>query len=245
MSSSIANFSALSRVLPLVLLLLAVAVLRPLESKLAAAPVRAMPQLAMLAGSGGTVAVLGGLRAAVAGCFWLRANLAWERRDAAATTAFLHLTVAADERPLHFWLNGARMIAYDFSEWRLGPDASAAQRRRVVIEQAGAALQFLHRANQWRGPSPDVLVEMANIRLRSLGDREGAARLFRRAADMPGAPYYAARVHAELLRALGRPAEALAWLRKILPSLPADDPAARREVVIQRIRELESSRDGQ
>jgi hypothetical protein len=244
MSSSIANSSALSRALPLVLLFLAVAVLRPLESKLAVTPGRTMPQLAMVAGSGGTMAVLGGLRAAVAGGFWLRANLAWERRNAAETTAFLHLTVAADERPLHFWLNGARMIAYDFSEWRLGVDASSAQRRRVVIEQAGAALQFLQRANQWRGPSPDILVEMANIRLRSLGDREGAARLFRRAAEMPGAPYYAARVHAELLRALGRPAEALAWLQHILPGLPADDPGARREVVIQRIKELESSLGG-
>jgi hypothetical protein len=47
-------------------------------------------------------------------------------------------------------------------------------------------------------------------------------------------------VHAELLRELGRNAEALAWLRKILPDLPADDPAARREVVLQRIKELES-----
>ncbi|HEX2861040.1 MAG TPA: hypothetical protein VHN79_05350 [Lacunisphaera sp.] len=245
MSSSTASFSLRVRILPPVILLVAVAGLRALEAGIAVAPVRLMPQLSALAGSGGTMAVLGGLRAAVAGSFWLRANLAWERRDAGATTALLHLTVAADERPLLFWLNGARMIAYDMPEWRLGPEASRAVRRRAVVEQAGAALEFLQRGVQWRGPAPDLLIEMANIRLRVLGDREGAARLFRRASEMPGAPYYAARVHGELLRALGRPDEALAWLKKILPGLPADEPAARREVVIQRISELESSLRGQ
>ena len=59
------------------------------------------------------------------------------------------------------------------------------------------------------------------------------------AAEQPGAPYYAARIYGELLRELGRPAEALAWLRQILPALPADDPAARRDVVVQRIKLLE------
>ena len=67
-----------------------------------------------------------------------------------------------------------------------------------------------------------------------------ASALFRQAAEQPGAPWQAARIHAELLREMGRPAEALAWLKSILPTLPADDPAARREVVQQRIRELES-----
>ena len=80
---------------------------------------------------------------------------------------------------------------------------------------------------------------MANIRLRALGDRAGAADFFRQAAEQPGAPYYAARIHGELLRELGRPVEALAWLRKILPALPADDPAAQREVVLERIKGLE------
>lgn len=241
MSSSIASSNRFVLGLPPAILLFAVILLRPLESHLSVAPVRSMPQLALLAGSGGTVAVLGGMRAAVAGCFWLRANLAWERRDAAATTTLIHLTVASDERPLHFWLNGARMIAYDLPEWRLMPDATRAERRRAMIEQAGAALDFLRLGQQWRGASPEIMIEMANIRLRVLGDREGAARFFRRAAEMPGAPYYAGRVYAELLRSLGRPAEALEWLRRILPELPENDPAARREVVIQRIKELESS----
>lgn len=241
MFSSSASFNLNKRLLPPLLLFAAALVLRPLEASLEKVPVRSAPQLAELAGSGGTLAVLGGLRSAVAGGFWLRANLAWERKDSAATTALLLLTVAADERPLHFWLNGARMLAYDLPEWRIEPGAPASVRRRAMVEQAGAALDFLQRGMEWRGPSPEILIEMANIRLRALGDRAGAARLFRQAAELPGAPYYAARVHAELLRELGQSAEALAWLRQILPGLPADDPAARRAVVLQRIRELESA----
>jgi alkylated DNA nucleotide flippase Atl1 len=68
---------------------------------------------------------------------------------------------------------------------------------------------------------------------------ESAAACYRQAAELPGAPYYAARIHGELLRELGRPAEALAWLRRVAEKLPGDDPTARREVVLERIRALE------
>jgi len=211
-----------------------------LESRLLA-PV-AFPSVE-LAGSGVTLAMLGGMRTVLAGGFWLRTNLAWERRDVAATTELLELTVAADERPLAFWLNGARMLAYDLPGWR-AEGAPAAVRQRNMNEQAQAALAFLERGQRSRGPAAELTIEMANIRLRALGDREGAARLFRQAAEQPGAPYYTARIHAELLRELGRPAEALAWLRQILPTLAADDPAAQRAVVLERIKGLEQEAAG-
>lgn len=243
MSSSIANSRVPRWALPPALLLAAVCVMRPLEMRLSAPVMASIPQMAALGGSGGTLAVLGGLRAAVAGGFWLRTNLAWERRDPAATTRLLNLTVVADERPLYFWLNGARMLAYDLPEWR-SAGAPLALRQRMADEQARIALDFLATGRQTHGAAAELTIEMANIRLRALGDREGAARLFRLAAEQPGAPYYAARVHAELLRELGRPAEALAWLKQILPTLPADDPAARREVVLERIKGLEQESAG-
>jgi len=195
-------------------------------------------QLTALAGQGGLPAVLGGLRSTVAGGFWLRANLAWERRDAAGTAALLELTVAADERPAYFWLNGARMLAYDVPEW-LPVTAPAAVRQQVRDGQAQRALDFLSKGLRWHGADADLYVEQASIHLRRRGDLESAARCYRLAAEQPGAPYYAGRLHAELLVELGRRPEALAWLRQILPTLPADDPAARREVVQARIRALE------
>lgn len=196
-------------------------------------------QMVALAGQGGLMATLGGLRSVVAGGYWLRADLAWERRDAAAMEMLISLTVTADERPLPFWLNGARMLAYDVPAW-LPADAPLVARRQAMAEQARRALQFLDQGLRWHGADAALYVEMANIHLRQRGDLESAARCYRLAAEQPGAPYYAARIHAELLRELGRPREARDWLGHILPGLPADEPQARREVVIQRIKELES-----
>lgn len=235
MSSAAASSDRLARVLPPLVLLAAVLLLRPLEARLQAPEPTAVGR--------GSLAVLGGLRAVAAGGAWLRANLAWERQEAAATRLFLELAVATDDRPLYFWLNGARMMAYDFPVWRAA-GAPAAARARINAEEAGRALAFLERGAAGHPAKAEFYLEMATIRLRALGDREEAARLFRLAAEQPGAPWHAARIHAELLRELDRPAEALAWLRRILPTLPADDPAARRGVVEQRIRELESLVEG-
>ena len=235
MSSVVVNSDRWLRLLPLPLLLIAVSVLRPLESRVAASLQAGEP----VPVESGSLAVLGGWRAVAAGGAWLRANLAWERRDAAATRALLELAVTADSRTLHFWLNAARMMAYDFPAWRTD-GAPRAVREAAVIEEAERALAFLERGLSRHPARAEIYLEMANIRLRALGDREGAAKLFRLAVEQPGAPYHAARIHAELLRDLGRPAEALAFLRERLPGFPADDPAARREVVEQRIKELES-----
>lgn len=200
-------------------------------------------QLAQLAGQGGLPAVLGGLRSVVAGGFWLRANLAWERRDAAGTAALLDLAVAADERPAYYWLNGARMLAYDMPQW-LPATTPSVVRQRVSEAQAQRALDFLAKGLRWHGPDAELYVEQANIHLRRRGDLENAARCYRLAAEQPRAPYYAARLHADLLIELGRAQEALTWLRLILPRLPVDDPAARHDVVQARIRLLEQQLAG-
>lgn len=217
-------------------------VLRPVE-RLVDAPARPgkmfAEQLTTTAGHGVALALLGGMRSVVASGCWLRTNLAWEQRDPVATVAWIELTVAADERPLYFWLNGARMLACDLPEWRLADFVPAAVRARVNEEQAQQALRFLAKGLRWRGPAAALYLEMANIHLRRRGDVECAARCYRLAAEQPDAPYYAARIHAELLRELGRPQEALGWLRRVLPALPADDPLARREVVLERIEALE------
>ena len=226
----------------LTLLVAAACLLRPLESRLAtqlASRGLRPGQWEALAAHGGVLAVLGGIRAAVASGFWLRANLAWEHRDSAATAAFIALTVAADERPVYYWVNGARILAFDLPEWTLPGQVPAALRQRTYDDHARQALGFLEQAVRWHGPDPAIYVEMGNIHLRRTNDLENAARCYRLAAEQPGAPYYAARIHGELLRELGQTREALAWMRQVLPRLPANDPAACREVVIDRIRALE------
>lgn len=196
-------------------------------------------QLRPWAGHGGVLALLGGMRGAVANVSWLRMNSAWERREAEQTNIWLELTVAADERPLTFWLNGARIMACDEPEWRRDGAAPAAVQARVVEEQAERALGFLEKGIRWHGPEAALYIEMANIHWRKRGDLEMAARCYRLAAEQCDAPPYAARIYGELLRALGRPREALVWLRELLPTLHEADPLARREVVAARIRDLE------
>jgi hypothetical protein len=67
-----------------------------------------------------------------------------------------------------------------------------------------------------------------------------AADWYRQAAEIPGAPAYAARLHAELLRRLGRRAEALAWLMRFHARLSREDPHASADGVSKLIRELEA-----
>lgn len=224
--------------LPLFALLAVGWAIQPLQNRLAAP--RLQPTQAVQFSGNGLMGVLGGMRSVVAGGLWLRTYQAWERRDAAGMTALLKLTVAADERPPYFWLNGARMLAYDVPVWACVPGDPESVRRRAMTDGAATACAFLAEGRRVHPDSPGFLVEMANIQLRAGGDREKAAALFRQAAELPGAPYYAARIHGELLRELRQPREALAWLRQILPGLPADDPAACREVVEQRIKALEA-----
>ncbi len=242
MSSSDVNSSPVVFGLKLVALVVSAFVIRAFDihpEKFAVPSRRRVEQLTAVAGHGGTLGLLGGMRSTVAGGCWLRANLAWERRDLAATTALIELTVAADERPLYFWLNGGRMLACDMPEWRFSDFAPAELKRRIHEEQAQLALRFLEKGLRWHGPDPALYIEMANIHLRRRGDAGNAARCYRLAAELPGAPYYAARIYAGLLLEMNQPLDALAWLRHILPGLPADDPLARREIVVERIKALE------
>ncbi|HEX2099611.1 MAG TPA: hypothetical protein VHF69_03050, partial [Candidatus Synoicihabitans sp.] len=63
--------------------------------------------------------LLAGFRHMGADLLWLRTYAAWRRSDAAATQALVTLVSATDPETLPFWLNGARMIAFDIPAWRL------------------------------------------------------------------------------------------------------------------------------
>lgn len=196
------------------------------------------------AGHGVMLALLGGFRTLVADAIWIRMYALWERRDMAATDTFIRLTTAIDPRPIHFWLNGARIIAYDIPVWRIEAAGGfnavpEAVQTRTNHEQARVALSHLDAAMEHHPANPDLWVERANIQLNRLGDIAAAAQSYRRAWEQPGGPYYAARLHAELLRRSGRLAEALEWLVKLHPMLPPNEEGAGSDVVLSRIRELE------
>lgn len=196
------------------------------------------------AGHGVTLALLGGFRALVADGIWIRMYALWERRDIAGTDTLVRLASAVDPRPVYFWLNGARIIAYDLPVWRIEASGGfeavpESAQTRINHEQARQALAHLDAAGAHHPASAEVWVERANIQLNRLGDVTAAAESYRRAWAQPRAPYYAARLHAELLRRSGRQAEALAFLVELHPTLPANVEGAGADVVLGRIRELE------
>jgi hypothetical protein len=198
---------------------------------------------AAAAGQGVTLALLGGFRALVGDGAWIRMWARWERRDLPAVETLIRFVTAIDPRPVYFWLNGARIMAYDFAAWRIadagGEALSPAVEQRIRREQARVALHHLDAAARVHPESVDLWVERANIQLNALKDYDAAAESYRHAWEMPGGPYYAARLHAEMLRRAGRKAEALAWLVQLHPQLPRNDEAAAADVVLERIRELE------
>jgi hypothetical protein len=196
-------------------------------------------------GQGLALGLLGGFRAVIADFLWLQTNACWEECDAAGTRRSLELVTAIDPRPLTFWLNGARMLGYDMPGWRvaaLGGESviDAAIRQRIEEEQAQAALAFLARGLRAHPQHPLLLLEVANLHLHRRRDVAAAADLYRRAAEQPRAPQFAARIYAELLRQLGRDREAYAWLVALHPRLPTDEPAAAADLVLERIRTLEA-----
>ncbi len=196
-------------------------------------------------GQGIALGIFGGFRPLVADFLWLQVQDRWEARDLGGTLGHLRLTTAVDPQPLAFWLNGARIIAYDMTEWRLagltrGDAMSESVGKRIEAEQARMALAWLREAERFHPGTPVLQIERANVQLNRLHDVAAAAASYRSAAELTDAPYYAARLHAELLRRLGRKAEAYAWLRKIHPKLPPNDAAAAAGLVLARLRGLEA-----
>ena len=189
------------------------------------------------------VAIPGGLRALAADGLWLKLYVAWAARDLPRSDMLIRLVTMVDDRPLDFWINGARMIAYDMSEWRLssldGGWIPAEVRRRIVEEQACAGLRHLEAAFASHPDNAAIWVEMGNIQLYRRGDLGLAAGCYRHAAEAPDAPYFAARIYGELLRRLGRDQDAYDWLRRVHARLPVDDQAAMSSLVLRRIRDLE------
>lgn len=196
-------------------------------------------------GQGITVGLLGGFRALVANFMWLRVNAHWEEDDLPATQTMINMVTTVDPRPVFFWLNGARMIAYDMSVWRVREvnpvweEVPKTIIHRMDDEQGQVAISYLHRGMAYHPNEPRFKIEIANIYQRKRRDMEKAAEYYYRASIMENAPTYAPRIYAELLRRLDRPREAYQWLTDLYSGLDPNDTTQRVGVVLERIRELE------
>ncbi len=185
--------------------------------------------------------LLGGLRTLGANVAWLRMHTAWTERDPPATLGWLRMAMAMNPQSLYFLVNGARILAYDVPVWRLsGLPAPEGVVAYVHREHAALALKLLEEGAAWHAENPHWWIERGNVALNAAHDLNTAAGCYRSAAELPGAPFYAARIHADLLLRLGRPAEAHTWLCHVHRSLPANNPAAQSGRILRKIRDLEA-----
>ncbi len=274
------------------------AAVRPLETPAwtkikAAQPAFNFKSIEGALGQGLTVGLLGGFQAIVADFFWIRTNTVWETYDLPATQTYIKLVTAIDPRPIYFWQNGSRMIAYDMPNWRIDeeikknidealkkagdealkkaiekfggwakvPDTDKrkfdkkiiekaiddagvpdAVKRKFEEEQSSVGVDFLKTGLGFHPHEPLLYIEIANVFLNRLKDPATASEWYLKATEQPNCPAYAFRIYAELLRRIDRKPEALAWLKKLYPTLPKDGEAAMYampHVVLERIRELE------
>lgn len=201
-------------------------------------------------GQGVVIGLLGGFRTLIADFVYLRASYYWEKRDRPNTEALLALTTSIDPRPMWFWLNAARIISYDIPVWRIRErgkweDVPEAYRKHIYAEQVARTMALLDRAEKYHPDDIRIPLERARIYYDKTQNYEQAAKYYKQVTEMPDAPYYAARIYANALDKLGRTREAYYFLRDIYPTLPPSnvEPAASREVVLQRIREFEEDLD--
>lgn len=201
-------------------------------------------------GQGVVIGLLGGFRTLIADFVFLRASHYWEKRDRANTEALLGLTTAVDPRPMWFWLNAVRMISYDIPVWRIRErgkweDVPQAVKDSIYEEQVARAMAMLDRAEKYHPNDVRIPLERARIYYDKTQNYEQAAKYYKQVTEMPGAPYYAARIYANALDKLGRTRDAYYFLRELYPTLPPseEEPAASREVVLERIRDFEQDLD--
>lgn len=196
-------------------------------------------------GQGIIVGMLGGFRSIMADFLWLQTYAVWEDRERAKLDSMVRLVTSIDPRPEFFWINAARMIAYDVPHWRIqeeGGHQAVPESRQETIdrEQAEQAFALLRRGLEFHPDSPRLYLEIGQIHMIRLDDPAEAAPWFRRASEQADAPHFAARVYAELLRRQGKNAEAYEFLKGLFRRLPDDDPYARKGIILERIRELEA-----
>jgi tetratricopeptide (TPR) repeat protein len=196
-------------------------------------------------GQGLVIGVLGGFRAILADFLWIRTNTVWERKDRPKLDAMIRLVTTLDPRPDFFWLNGSRMIAYDVPNWRIraegGYDAVPKSRQDAIDrEQAEQAFELIESALEFHPDKARLYLEKGQIYLNRLKDDAKAAEWFLKGSEKPDAPYFASRIYAELLRRQGKYEEAYSYLKDLYRDLP-DDPFAQKNVILERIREVENT----
>ena len=222
-------------------------VAKPLERQLLAVANQTQPKLQIEnleqdAGQGLIFAVMGGFRTLMADILWLKTMTVWESENLEKTHSLIQFTTTVDPRPKFFWINGARIIANDMPHWEAAQGHTVEQTKRNTVALAHSAIALLEQARPHHTDKPDILLEIGNIHLNRLRDTKSAAAMYHKAyIEHKNTPYYVARLYGQLLRRMGRNAEAYKFLTELYPTLPGSIIYAQKKTELRRIRQLEKT----
>lgn len=169
-------------------------------------------------GQGVLLGVLGGLRTVVADLTWIRSYVLWERRDRAGCEALMRAACALDPHSRYFWENTGYIVGFDLAHWEIrkrgGYDRVPKEtQERLFVAYARKGIAVLEEGlGRTKTPTPLLLcaAQLAELKVK---DHALSARYYLRAAEAPDAPWYAARICAQVLWEDGRRQEAYRWFK--------------------------------
>jgi hypothetical protein len=169
-------------------------------------------------GQGVLLGVLGGLRTIVADLTWIRSYVFWERRDRAGCEALMRTACALDPHSRYFWENAGLRIGLDMAHWEIRRRGGYAKvpeetQQRLFRQFGRRGLDVLEEGLGHSRQSTALLVAAGFLAEGKLQDSALSASYYRRAADAPDAPWYAARFTADFDWGAGRKLEAYRWYR--------------------------------
>lgn len=181
-------------------------------------------------GQGVLLGVLGGLRTLVSDLTWIRSYVLWERRDRPGCEALMRAACALDPHSRYFWEQTGYVVGYDLAHWdirRRGGYAKVptATQERIFKAYARRGLDIFEEGLAHSRATTPLLLNAAQLAEIKLKDHKLAAHYYLQAAEAPDAPWYAARICAQVLWDDGQQAEAYRWFRQYWTTrmLPRED----------------------
>ncbi len=196
------------------------------------------PGLRSQVGQMGFLAALGGFRSLLAAIIWIEAHSAWEKTEWGRMAGMFQTVTTLQPRSLLYWDMASWHMAYNASVAALNnPDQpSEALRIRAQRQYFDLGREFLNQGIK-NNPDRHLLYERMGVLLRDkYEDPCGAAEMFARAAEFPGAPRYLPRFSAyEWAKCAGQEQRAYALLRKLY----LEDKSNRQPSLVSLLKELQ------
>ncbi|HEX3818644.1 MAG TPA: hypothetical protein VHW03_10185 [Chthoniobacterales bacterium] len=239
----------MSRLVIVALLVLGFGALRlPIESSLGAEQRRLFhePKLGLglreQIGQLGFLAALSGFRSLVGDLVFIEANTAWERTEWGRVLLLFREATTLQPRSILFWDMAAWHMAWNASvaalhDRTLPNDAS---RRQAARDYIALGKDFLERGIRNNPDRPQLYESLARLYRDKLHNHAAAARLYAKAATLPGAPEYDERFAAyELADTPGKERAAYAALLRLYRRGPQE----RLPTLLKRLKFLEDKLD--